>query len=243
MALYIGCSAEKSFIPEPVGGVSVGIGIYELVSEAEERQRTLEEIAEFEPNIEDIIYFHENNKERCYESLDRVFGISSGEFEKYWNSLSKKKKTFAQTSMPERCLGKGKKSVIIIFPNVFEQYGLNELKSIVNHHESVHALDHANGIRLCGEKILPSKVGDGMYLNMLELRAFHNQLKEIENGFRVSERFKDLLIRHYNFYFNKLLLWKFQGHKYATAAINETLFMPSKSLKTGKLYLMKRPQR
>lgn len=232
-----GCKTKEPII-EPF--LPVPVGAYTEDTEAQERQEKLEEIAAKHriSNIADIIYYDETFKERYVQAMHAEYGTRRKVAEHFWQNFSEKPYA-SVTIMPNNLVGTGKNSIMIVFPAALEKSNEDLLSFLVDH-EAVHAKDNKTGITLAGEKITPEiikKMGTKNYENIMELRAYGNQLVQIEDGVRgVSAKTKDFVVQMYC-----LLHSKVMGHavsnKHSMSAIKQAQYFPMMDLDTKKLVL------
>jgi hypothetical protein len=236
-AACTGCKTKEPII-EPF--LPVPVGAYTENTEAQERQEQLEEIAAKHSisNIADIIYYDEAFKERYVQAMQTEYSARREVAEHFWETFSERPYA-SVTILPNNLVGKGKNSIMVVFPAALEKNSEDLLSFLVDH-ETVHAKDNKTGITLAGEKITPEiikKMGTKNYENIMELRAYGNQLVQIEDRIRdVSAKTKDFVVKMYC-----LLHSKVMGHavsnKYSMSAIKQAQYFPMMDLDTKKLVL------
>ena len=243
-ALLSSCKTEEPFepfMPVPVGDYITEDGVQ---TEIGERQAELEAIIQEYgvSDVADIIYYDELNLERYHQAMYNAYGVSRKSANIPWDRVGKKKGEYgAVTIVPESKVGIGRPSVIIVPSTVFEKHkNKQDLVSFIVDHEGMHTRDNATGLILNGEKVTLDQVGRALYKSIIELRAYNNQLVQIEKGREVSEKCKDLITGAYCMYHQRLLVKAINGNKYAQAAMAFALYIPIIDLDKRKKVLIKR---
>ncbi len=246
-ALLPSCKTEEPYIdpfmPVPVGAYITEDGVQ---TEIGERQAELEEIIQ-EYNVKhvvDIIYYDELNLERYHRVMHATYGVSRKSANIPWDEVCEKKDEYnAVTIITESRVGIGKPSVIIVPSTVFEKHeNKQDLVSFIVDHEGMHARDNATGLTLNGEKVTLDQVGRELYEDIMELRAYNNQLVQIEKGRAVSEECRELVISAYCAYHQILLVKAINGNKYAQAGIAFGSYTPVIDLDKRKKVLIRREE-
>ncbi len=216
---------------------------------ADQRQACIEDlIKEHEvPFIADQIYFHESNKERYTDAMKDYGGIEA-ETELLWDGLKLRAAQYASiTIIPRELIGKQKNSVLIVFPSAFETCtGKEDLVSFIADHEGMHALDNANGINLCGKKItydLITQMGPQRYQDILELRAYGNQIDKIHLKQRtVSDKCATQILKAYFVMYNRVMNAGLKGNAYSISALQDAKYLPMLNLETKEILLFEKEQ-
>jgi len=210
----------------------------------QERQSELEDIIEEHkvPYIADIIYFDDSLKERYVTAMKEEYDTEEQISANFWKKFNENiLKYVCVTIMPRHLVGKGKDSIILVFPTAYDKKESQEdLVSFIVDHEAVHAKDNATGITLAGEKMTPEtidKMGNKKYEAIMELRAYGHQLMQIEDRKRkVSQTCMDFIVHMYAI-IHRRLLFKAQTDNHVMSAIEQAPYLPMIDLQSKKLIL------
>ena len=210
----------------------------------QERQSELEDIIEEHkvPYIADIIYFDDALKGRYASVMKKEYGTEEQISANFWKKFHENiLKYVCVTIMPRHLVGKGKDSIILVFPTAYDKKESPEdLVSFIVDHEAVHAKDNAEGITLSGERMTPEtidKLGNKRYEAIMELRAYGHQLMQIEDGKRkVSQICMDFIVHMYCA-IHRRLLFRAQTDKHVMSAIEQAPYLPMLDLQSKKLVL------
>ncbi|MEM4263809.1 MAG: hypothetical protein QW666_02860 [Candidatus Woesearchaeota archaeon] len=236
---------EKILFPTPINTIEEP-----ELKIAGERQVCIEEIVKEHavPFIEDTIYFHDSNKSRYNNAMQKYSGIEA-ETARLWEGLKQRAVQYASvTIIPRELIGKQKKSVLIVFPSAFEKCKSKEdIVSFIVDHEGKHAEDNANGITLCGKKItyeLIIQMGPQNYQDILELRAYEHQIKKIQLKQRkVSGECASQILTAYFITYTRVLNTGIKGNKYSITAIQKAKYFPIINLETKEIILLEQEQK
>jgi hypothetical protein len=240
-----GCKTKEPFI-EPFMPVPIGVYVTEggEQTEAGKRQAMLEEIIQEHnvPHVADIIYYDELNHERYYRVMHTTYGVSRKSADIPWEKVGEVKGKYgAVTIIRQNQVGQGKPSIMIVPATIFEKHqDKQDLVSFVVDHEGVHAKDNATGLALNGEKVTIAQVGKQLYHDILELRAYNNQMLQIEQGRDVSEECKELVCNAYYRHHQRVLVSAINGNKYAQAAMAFATYTPIIDLDCKKVLLFRK---
>ncbi|MBW3001851.1 hypothetical protein KY338_01665 [Candidatus Woesearchaeota archaeon] len=246
-AACTGCKTKDSFI-EPFVPVPIGIYVTEEgeQTEAGKRQEMLERIIqEYDvPHVADIIYYDEINHERYYQVMHTTYGVSRKSADIPWKKVGEVKGKYgAVTIIRQNQVGQGKPSVMIVPATIFEKHqDKQDLVSFVVDHEGVHARDNATGLTLNGEKVTIAQVGKQLYHDILELRAYNNQMLQIEQGRDVSQECMTLIANAYYHHHQRILVSAINGNEHAQAALNFATYAPVIDLDQKKVLLIRKKE-
>lgn len=223
-------------------------GISHTTNPYKKRQQLLEEIIEQKeiPYVADIIYYNKNFKKRYQKAMQEAYGFKPEETENLWTGIGTRTPSHdAVTISPREQTGKGKDSVIIAFPILF-QYSkkLEDLLSCIIDHEAIHAKDNAKGIKIHGVKADHNKIkeiGPGVYQDVLEIFAYSNQLEKINSGARpVSALYKKRIEQAYARTYNRLMKDALNGNGFALSAFAQAPYAVFLNLNTQEVTLVKK---
>lgn len=213
---------------------------------AQKRQKLLENILEKHsiPHVADIIYYQESLKQRYSDTMKKTYGFEPDQTNKAWQGIGTRTPEYsAVTIIPRELIGQNKDSVIIVFDSLFEQSsGLEDLLSCLLDHEAVHAKDNAKGIELNNQRITPEiikKIRPGVYQDILELRAYANQIKQVQTRKRkVSQRCYEETAKAYSRVYNRLMFdGIFKGNSYAFYSFVKAPYAVLKDMNTNQTTL------
>jgi len=237
VSIAAGCQTKEPML-ERILPVPVGTQVWD--TEAQERQEQLEEIVEKHkiPHIADVIYYDDIFKDRYVHGMQSEYGTRKIVAEHFWEEFSKNPYV-AVTIIPNKLVGQGKDSMMVVFSDAFNREKEDLLSFLVDH-ESVHAQDNATGVILAGEKATPEvikKIGAKKYEDIMELRAYGNQLCQIEDKKRVvSRKTMDFVVEMYCQLHGKILA-RAMSDKYAKSAIEQAPYFPMFDTQSRKLII------
>ncbi|MBW3004493.1 hypothetical protein KY310_01545 [Candidatus Woesearchaeota archaeon] len=240
-----GCKTEEQFI-EPFTPIPVGAYLNEDGEQTElgKRQALLEEIIQEHnvPHVADIIYYDELNRERYYQVMHATYGVSRRSADGPWEKVGAISGRYgAVTVIRESQVGEGKPSVMVVPETVFEKHqNKQDLVSFIVDHEGMHARDNATGLLLNGEQVTIEQIGSELYKNIMELRAYNNQMLQIEKGRAVSDKCKNLIANAYHRHHQSILIQAINGNKYAQAAMAFAVYAPVIDLDRKKVLLIRK---